>query len=109
MRAGTLKYPVQIWKVMVTQNDYNEQKDVYRLYYNTRANVTYNSGSRTDINNEIVYPKNLTFEVRNYVPVTNFDRLKYNGDYYRILAIEEEDSTLQHSMMKKIVCEKVEE
>ena len=109
MRAGILKYPIEIWKVTVTRNEYNEQTDTYTKSYSTRANITYNSGSRTDINNEIVYPLNLTFEVRSYVPVTDFDHIKYNSRFYRILAIQSEDSTLQHAMMKKLVCEVIDD
>ena len=105
MRAGILKYPIEIWQVTVTTNEFNEQTDTYSKSFETRANITYNSGARSDINNEIVYPQTVTFEVRNYVPVGEYDHIKYNDKFYRILTLQEEDSNLQHSMMKKLICE----
>ena len=109
MRAGILKYPIEIYAVTVTLNEYNEQKDTYSKSYDTRANVTYNSGNRTDVNNEIIYPLNLTFEVRDYVPVGVYDEVKYKGKFYRIIAIQSEDENLHHAMMKRLICEEVNE
>lgn len=105
MRAGILKYPIEIWQVTVSTNEFNEQTDTYTKSFETRANITYNSGTRSDINDETVYPQTLNFEVREYVPVGEFDHIKYNGKFYRILSLQIDDTNLQHSMMKKIICE----
>lgn len=109
MRAGTLKYPIQIWQCTVTYNEYNEQESAYENYFSTRANITSESGQRTNENNEVFYTQLLTFEVRRYVPVNDFDRIKYNNKFYRIISIHDAEDNMQHMQMKRIVCELINE
>ena len=105
MKAGVLKNPIEIWHYTVTYNEFNEQDASYTKSFTTRANIVTDSGQRTDTNNEVFYTQLLTFEVRKYVPVEDFDHIKYNNKEYRIISIQDADFNLNHAMMKRIVCE----
>lgn len=109
MRAGSLRYKIQIWNVEVTRNEFNEQQDTYTKTFETRANITSTTGQRQDVNNEVFYPKTVTFEVRYYVPIKEFDHIHFKDNRYRVLAIQEDETNLQHSQMKRIICELINE
>lgn len=87
MKAGLLKEKIEIYKPTVVTTDYGNSKLTYSLYYTTRANVQYNSGTRTRENDEVFYPNNKTFIVRHYVPVTEPMQIKFEDKFYRILSI----------------------
>lgn len=107
MRAGTLRQKIQIWKVESIRNEFNEQYDTYTFAYETRANVMYNSGARSDQNHEVFYTQTVTFEVRSYVDVSDFDHIKWNDVEYRIVSIQEDDNNFNYLQMKRIICEKI--
>jgi len=87
-RAGLLNEVINILTPTATVNEYGEKIQTYSTSYTTRARVEYNSGSRTNENNEIFYSYQKTFTVRSYVPVTEFDLIKYDNKKYRIITIE---------------------
>jgi len=87
MKAGQLKYKIEIWTPTIITTDYGTHKEVYSLLCSTRANVFFNSGTRTTENDEIVYPKTRTFIVRHYIPVTDPMRVKFEGKFYQIVSI----------------------
>ena len=87
MLAGKLKEKIKILQVKVARNEYGEQYDTYTPICSTRANVFQRSGARMNDDNEIYYSYSKTFQVRSYVPVTEFDRIEYMGDRYRVLSI----------------------
>lgn len=87
MKAGTLKWKIEIWKPITITTDYGDSKTEYELHYTTHANMLYNSGTRTVENDEIVYPNNKTFIVRHYVPVEEPMRVKFEGQFYQIISI----------------------
>jgi head-tail adaptor len=87
MKAGLLKYKIEIWAPTITTTDYGTHKEIYSKSYTTRANVFFNSGTRTTENDEIVYPKTRSFIVRHYVPVTDPMRVKFEDKFYRIVSI----------------------
>lgn len=107
MRAGILIHPIEIWAVTVIRNEFNEQQQTYAKSYETRANVIYSSGARQDTNHEVFYGRNITFEIRQYVPVGDFDYIKWNNEFYRILSIQSDDNNLRYRQMKRVVCELV--
>ncbi len=87
MKAGILKEKIEIWEPQVTTTDYGDTKIDYVLFYTTRANVQYNSGSRVNENSEVFYPTNKTFIVRHYVPVREPMRIKFEDKFYQISSI----------------------
>lgn len=88
MDAGSLTERIEILTPTIVKNEVGEQETQYILKYSTRAKKINNSGSRNLENHEIVYDYVKTFEVRLYVDVNEFDRIKYKEKYYRILNID---------------------
>lgn len=89
MIAGRLNEPIKIYHPTVVYNEYGEATEEYKERYTTRARVDHNSGTRAVENNEIVYDYTKTFNVRSYVPVTNDDRIEWQGKMYRILTTQQ--------------------
>lgn len=87
MKAGLLTEAIEIYEPIITTTEYGNTKKTWGLFYKTRANVIYNSGSRIVENQEIFYPTNITFIVRKYVPVKEPMRIKFNDKYYQIISI----------------------
>lgn len=98
MRAGILKEKIEIITPQITTNDYGEQTTEWVLKYSTRARLIHTSGNRIEPNSEIFYSYTKTLEIRDYVPVDDFDRIIWNEKQYRILDIEPDES-----QMKKII------
>lgn len=88
MNAGILREKIEIYEPVVVKSDYGATKTTWNLFYTTRASVQYNSGSRANENNEIVYNTTYTFIVRHYVPVKEIMQIKFNGNMYRIIYIK---------------------
>lgn len=89
MIAGRLNEPIKIFHPTVKYNEFGEANEEYKEVYTTRANVDHNSGARTVENNEIVFDYIKTFNVRSYVPVTDADRIEWQGKMYRILTTQQ--------------------
>ena len=88
MEAGKLTEIIEIHKPDIIKNDVGEQMTEYFYKYKTKANKLNNSGGRSLDNHEILYSYNLTFEIRYYIDINEFDRVKYNNKFYRILSID---------------------
>lgn len=88
MKAGMLKESISLYKPIVTKSDFGGTNVTYESFYTTRAAVLWNSGSRVNENNEIVFPQYKTFIMRTYVPITEQTRIKFNGKFYRVESIE---------------------
>lgn len=87
MKSGTLKYLIEIYKPIITETEFGDTHVEWEFHYKTHANMMFNSGSRTNENNEIFYPTNRTFVVRHYVPVEDPMRIKFEDKYYQIISI----------------------
>lgn len=87
-RAGLLTKIIKILEPKTEINEFGEQVQEYVLKYKTRARVLHDSGSRTTENGEIFYPYQKTFNVRSYVPITEFDVIEFEGKRYRVITIE---------------------
>lgn len=87
MKAGLLNEKIEIYSKEVTISESGSVKHNYELFYTTRANVRHNSGSQVDSNGEVFYPTNKTFIVRQYVPVKEPMRIKYDDKFYKIISI----------------------
>lgn len=105
MKAGILKERIEIHEPRIITTEYGDSKTEYSLFYVTRANVKYNSGSRVTENDEIVYPHSKTFIVRHYVPVKEPMRIKFEDNFYRIISI----NSNKYYNDKKIYAELVNE
>jgi head-tail adaptor len=98
MRAGLLKEIITIVSPVISVNDYGEQTTEWEDKYTTRARLKHDSGARVENNGEIFYSYVKTLEIRDYVPVDEFDRILWNDKAYRILDIEPDKDA-----MKKII------
>ena len=88
MIAGRLNEVIKIYNCTETVNDYGERETTYVYAYTTRAKVEFNSGHRSNENNEVVFSYAKSFNVRYYVPITETAQIEWQGKKYRILTIE---------------------
>ena len=88
MRAGLLTECIDIYSPSATTNQFGEENNVNVLKAITRARVIHNNGNRTLQNSEVFYSYNKTFQVRIYVNVDEFDLIKYDNKFYRILSLD---------------------
>ena len=88
MRAGLLTEPITIMHPYFEINKYGERTPVTQEVYKTRANVNWDSGTRTIENGELVYNYAKTFTVRSYVPVKEQDIVVWQGKNYMIISVE---------------------
>jgi head-tail adaptor len=86
--AGRLNEVIDIYSPVITINEYGEGESNMVKTYTTRARVENGSGSRGNQNNEITFSYYFTMYVRRYVPVTEKDEIEWQGNRYRILAIQ---------------------
>lgn len=87
-RAGLLREVIEIYKVVWEKDEYGNQVESLELRFKTRAKVEHVSGLRNIVNNEIIHDYTKTFLVRGYVEVEDYDKILYNGKYYRVLSID---------------------
>ena len=87
MRAGLLNDSITIIESVLSVNDFGEQEETWKPKYKARARLIHLGGGRQNINEEIFYSSNKTFETRIYVPVDFYNRVIWNGNIYRILDI----------------------
>lgn len=102
MRAGLLTKVITILAPETTINEFGEQVQEYKFKYKTRSRVLHDNGSRDIVNGEIFYPYRKSFDVRSYVPVTEFDIIEFEGHQYRVITI---DNRIEHTNDKVIVTE----
>lgn len=96
MQAGRLNEVISVERLKTAESRYGDKKtgEWEVLKDRMRASVKYVSGGRIDDNNELFFGNNTIFSVRIYQDIQNLDRIKWRGDYYRILNIER-DRTVQ--------------
>lgn len=105
MNAGKLNERIEIFTPQITKNDVGEQSTEYILKLSTKANIQHIKGNRDIENNEVVYNYSRTFEVRIYVDVNEFDRIKWKDKYYRILDIDTNKELQQITILTELVNE----
>lgn len=99
MKAGLLNELIEVYKSVITKDEYGQEKTDWVLRCPTRARLKHDSGDRTIENNEVVFNHTKTFEIRKYVPVHDTDRIYWNNQKFRILNIEP-DRILQSKIIK---------
>jgi head-tail adaptor len=103
MRAGLLNEPVEIWEKSLVTNDYGEQTETWSLKYSTKARLVHKGGSRVIENSEVFYSHLKTFQVRYYVPVGEYDRVKWDNKYYRILNVEPDKERMNKTIEGELI------
>lgn len=88
MNAGILNEVIQLYRSVTVVNTYGERYETLELKYTTRANVSWDSGDRNDINDEIQYSYYKTFRIRSYVPIVETDTIVWQSKKYRINTLE---------------------
>lgn len=101
--SGLLKHPIEIYGVTIMKNQYGEEVEELSLVRTTRARVISNGASRTTENDEIYLPQGYTFVVRSYTNVDDYDRIKYNNKYYRIVRIDRNDDQRTTTITTEII------
>lgn len=86
MKAGKLKYPIQIKHLVDSVNEYGEKTQDYVLIRKTRADVKYNSGSRGNINDELQLTYGVQFIVRSYAEIDDTTIIIFQNHKYRVEA-----------------------
>lgn len=105
MKAGKLKDKIEIYNPVIIRSEFGSNKIEYNLFYTTRAEVKYNSGSKVVENNEVITTMSITFTLRYYVPLLDNMIIKYDDKRYRILSIE---PSKQYNN-KVVIAEKINE
>lgn len=88
MKAGILNEEIKIYSMIGYLNVFGEQTSNLILKYTTRANVSWNTGTRSVENDEIFYGYTKTFTVRSYLDISNTDVIEWQSMRYRIISIE---------------------
>lgn len=87
-RAGLLNELIEIYTKTIVKDEYGQEVEELTLKQTTRAKLVHNNGNRSLENEEIVHNYNKTFTVRYYVDIDDYDVIKWNGKYYRVLDVE---------------------
>ena len=103
MRAGLLKEQIEIWSKQLTVNEFGEEVEDWISTYKTRARLVHDGGSRVVSNDEILFTHSKTFQIRQYVPINELDRILWNGKFYRILNIEPDDVQMNKTIKTELI------
>lgn len=103
MRAGLLTEQIEIWSKQLTVNDFGEEVEDWIKTYQTRARLVHDGGSRVVSNDEILFTHSKTFQIRQYVPINELDRIFWNGKFYRILNIEPDRVQMNQTIKTELI------
>lgn len=85
--AGLLNERIKVLKEIHIISEYGDQDISYQFKFWCRARHLDKEGTRTEINNEIIYTNDKQFEVRIYQDIENTDLIEWYGQLYRIINI----------------------
>lgn len=88
MRSGNYREKIKILVPELTINDFGEKVQDYKLLFETRANVNYNSGSRYVVNDEVFNDYTKTFTVRIYHTINEKMLILWDEKRWRITSID---------------------
>ena len=103
MRAGLLTEQIEIWSKQLTVNEFGEEVEDWIKTYQTRARLVHDGGSRVVSNDEILFTHSKTFQIRQYVPINELDRILWKGKFYRILNIEPDDVQMNKTIKTELI------
>lgn len=99
MNAGRFDRLVELWRYTTTKNSYGEEIKTWANQMDLWAKIDFNQGSE-DVNAEKWENKqNITVTIR-HTSLTVKDRIKYEEEYFNIIAISEID----RKMYLKLQC-----
>lgn len=87
MIAGRLTETIVIARSSTSKNEFGATSNTWEDIITTKASVTQNTGNTAVVNNEIFTSYLVEFGIRSYHKVNEFDRVKWNGNIYRIESI----------------------
>lgn len=105
MRAGGLKYSIEILKSTEVINEFGEREETWETAIETKADAISKSGTRINDVHELVPFYSVEFRIRKYHPVDENMRVKFGGRLYRILAV----IPTTEKAMKTLICEVINE
>lgn len=91
MDSALLRHKLDILALTTTKTKYGTISTSYEQKYSTHCHAIFDSETQVVSEGEILYPINITFVVRAYVPVTEKDRLVFEGKKYKILSINKNE------------------
>jgi head-tail adaptor len=103
MRAGLLNEPIEIYEKVLTKNSFGEQTEDWSLKYSTKARLIHEGGNRVIQNDEVFFAHTKTFQVRYYVPVGDYDKIKWDEKFYRILNIEPDKAMMNKTIKTELI------
>lgn len=103
MRAGLLTENVDIMRPTTVRTVYGDEHVDYYVEYQTRARVENMTSQRTEENSEVLYNFQKRFTLRVYVPVQEFDRIRWKGKYYRIVSLEKDEREMRITVIGELV------
>lgn len=86
--AGKLKEIIEIYSNTITKDEYGQEVETKVLKCSTKADLKHTNGNRELENSEIVHNYNKTLTVRYYVDVDDYDIIKWENKFYRVIDIE---------------------
>jgi len=86
--SGRLSEVIEIWIQDVYTSEYGDSDIRFKFAANARAMVDHTAGSLNIENFEIFNAYHKSFTVRIHTDVRDTDRIKYNGNFYRIITID---------------------
>lgn len=92
MNGGRLTKLITIERPSIEQNDFGANGIQWNQHIQTRADVTFESGTRATENNEVIFSYNKIFTIRYYHNIDEKDRIIWNNKKWRILSIEPDKS-----------------
>ena len=103
MKGGLLQEVIQVITPVVTKNSYGEETTEWQEKLTLRANLTHNTGTRTNTNGEIFYTNTKIFEVRFYADIDEYDRIIFEDKIYRIINIEPNRKVQKKTIISELV------
>ena len=105
LRAGLLREVIDIYRPIVTRNDFGEETTQWALVAHTRARVDYRSGSRIVEVNEVTNPYSVTFILRRFISIEGHYRISWRGRLYNIESVNSDPAR----QVQTLICEVIEQ
>ena len=87
MRAGLLRYPIDILQATKTKGLSGESVPVWSLFCSTKSNVLFKSGDKKISDNQFINGRVVDFTIRYNILITEQMRVKYEGNIYKVIFI----------------------
>lgn len=103
MRAGLLTENVDILRAEIVKNPFGEDTETWSVVYSTRARVEQVNSQRAEENSEVVYNFSKRFTLRVYVPVKEYDRIRWDGKLYAITSLEKDQREMKITVVGDLI------